>query len=172
VNITYGTALANAQLSGTATVIVNGQTVTVAGTFTYTSAAGTVLDAGNGQGEAVTFTPSDSTDYTTATTTVVVNVARATPQLSVDPVNITYGTALANGQLSGTATWIVAGQSVSVAGTFSYTSAAGAVLPAGNGQSEAVTFTPRNTTDYTTAHDGDCQRRPASARAQRLVRQQ
>ncbi len=151
VNITYGTALTNSQLSGTATATANGQTVTVAGTFTYTSAAGTVLDAGNGQSEAVTFTPSDSTDYTTATTTVVVNVAQATPQLSVNPVNLTYGTALADGQLSGTATWIVAGQSVSVAGTFSYTSAAGTVLPAGNGQSEAVTFTPADTTDYATA---------------------
>jgi len=149
VNITYGTPLANTQLSGTATAIVNGQTVTVAGTFTYTSGAGTVLGAGKGQSEAVTFTPIDSTDYTTATTTVVVNVAQATPQESVNPVNITYGTALANGQLSGTATWIVAGQSVSVAGTFSYTSAAGTVLPAGNGQSEAVTFTPADTVDYT-----------------------
>jgi hypothetical protein len=81
VNITYGTALANSQLSGTATTTVNGQSVTVAGTFTYTSAAGTVLPAGNGQSEAVTFTPADTTDYTTATTTVIVNVAPP-PELS------------------------------------------------------------------------------------------
>ena len=154
VNITYGTALANGQLSGTASWTVSGSLVTVAGTFTYTSAAGTVLNASNsGQSEAVTFTPTDTTDYTTASATATVNVAQATPTVvSVNPVNITYGTALANGQLSGTASWTVNGSLVPVAGTFTYTSAAGTVLNAGNsGQSEAVTFTPTDTTDYTTA---------------------
>ena len=121
VNITYGTALDDSQLNGTATWIVNGSTVTVAGTFTYTSAAGTVLAVGNDQSEAVTFTPTDTTDYTTATTTGIVNVSQATPMISVNPVNITYGTALEDSQLSGSATWIVDGNSVTVAGTFTYT---------------------------------------------------
>ena len=151
VNLTYGTALANSQLSGTATWVVGGNTVTVAGTLTYTSAAGTVLKAGTGQSEAVTFTPSDTTYYSTASQTLVVNVARATPTVSLNTVNLTYGTALANGQLGGTATWIVGGNTVSVAGTFNFTNAAGTLLHAGNGQSEAVTFTPSDTTDYTTA---------------------
>ena len=77
------------------------------------------------------------------------NVAQATPTVvSVNPVNITYGTALANGQLSGTAAWTVNGSPITVAGTFTYTSAAGTVLNASNsGQSEAVTFTPADTTD-------------------------
>ena len=166
VNITYGTALANGQLSGSASWTVNGSTVTVPGTFTYTSAAGTVLDAGNGQSEAVTFTPTDTTDYTTASSTVTVNVAQATPTVvSVNPVNITYGTALANGQLSGTASWTVNGSTVTVPGTFAYTSAAGTVLnAAANGQSEAVTFTPTDTTDYTHGLvDRDRQRRPGHA---------
>ena len=167
VNITYGTALANGQLSGAATWTVNGSPITVAGTFTYTSAAGTVLKAsGSGQSEAVTFTPTDTTDYTTATSTVTVNVAQATPTVvSVNPVNITYGTALANGQLSGTATWTVNGSPITVAGTFTYTTAAGTVLNASNsGQSEAVTFTPTDTTDYTTASvDGDRERGPGHA---------
>ena len=154
VNITYGTALDNGQLSGTASWTVNGSLVPVAGTFTYTSAAGTVLNASNsGQSEAVTFTPTDTTDYTTASATATVNVAQAPPTVvSVNPVNITYGTALDNGQLSGTASWTVNGSLVPVAGTFTYTSAAGTVLNASNsGQSEAVTFTPTDTTDYTTA---------------------
>ena len=114
VNITYGTALDNGQLSGTASWTVNGSLVPVAGTFTYTSAAGTVLNASNsGQSEAVTFTPTDTTDYTTASATVTVNVAQATPTVvSVNPVNITYGTALDNGQLSGTASWTVNGSLV------------------------------------------------------------
>jgi hypothetical protein len=151
VNITYGTALAKGQLSGTASFIVGGSTVAVAGTFTYTSATGTVLGTGSGQSEAVTFTPNDSTNYTTVSGSVTVNVAQATPTISVTHVNITYGTALANGQLNGTASFKVGGSTVAVAGTFTYTSAAGTVLGAGSGQSEAVTFTPTDTTDYTTA---------------------
>src|SRR5208282_5269991 len=152
VNVTYGTALANGQLSGTATWTVGGTSVTVPGTFTYTSAAGSVLGAANGQCEAVTFTPSDITDYTTTSSTVTVNVGQATPTVSVNPVNITYGTTLANGQLTGSAIWTVNGSRVTVPGTFTYTSAAGTVLNASaSGQSEAVTFTPSATTDYTTA---------------------
>ena len=140
VNIIYGTVLANSQLSGTASV---------AGSFSYTSAAGTLLTAGNGHSEAVTFTPTNA-DYTTAASTVTVNVSRATPTVTVNPVNIIYGTALANSQLSGTANWTVNGRLVSVLGTFTYTSVAGTVLKTGNGQSEAVTFTPADSTDYTT----------------------
>ena len=151
VNITYGTALDKSQLSGTATWTVGGNPVTVTGTFTYNT-AGTVLGAGTGQSEAVTFKPRDCTDYTTASTTVIVNVAQATPTVSVNPVNIThYGTALSNAQLNGTATWTVGGNPVTVTGTFTYTTAAGTVLGAGTGQSEAVTFTPSDGTDYTTA---------------------
>ena len=79
--------------------------------------------------EAVTFTPTDTTDYTTASSTATVNVAQATPTVvSVSPVNITYGTALANGQLSGSASWTVNGSTVTVPGTFAYTPAAGTVL--------------------------------------------
>ncbi len=125
--------------------------VTVAGTFAYTSTAGSLLGAGAGQSEAVTFTPTDTSDYTTAATTVTVNVAPATPTVSVNAVNVIYGTALANGQLTGTASWTDGGQSVTVAGTFTYTSAAGSVVGAGTGQSEAVTFTPTDANDYTTA---------------------
>src|SRR5205807_977788 len=134
VSLTYGTTLDNGQLTGTATWIVGGSTVVVGGTFTYTSAAGTVLGAGNGQSVAVTFTPTDTVDYTGVSTSGVVNVGQATPSVSVNAVNLTYGTVLANSQLSGAATWIVGGSTVSVAGTFTYTSAAGTVLGAGNGQ--------------------------------------
>ena len=59
------------------------------------------------------------------------NVGKATPTpVTVNPLTLTNGAALANSQLSGTADWTVNGQSVSVPGTFSYTSAAGTVLPA------------------------------------------
>jgi hypothetical protein len=151
VNITYGTALDNSQLSGTAIFTIPGQIAVVDGTFTYTStsAASTVLSAGNGQSEAVTFTPDDTTTYTTVSSNVIVNVTQATPTISnVNPVPITYGTALDNSQLSGTATWTVGGTSMTVPGTFTYTSAKGSVLSAGDNQSEAVTFTPNDTKDY------------------------
>ena len=131
------------------TFTVNGSSVNVAGTFIYTSATGTVLNAGNGQPRAVTFTPSVGTDYTSVQTTVTVNVGQATASVSVNAVNLTYGTALANAQLSGTASFTVNGSLVNVPGSFSYTSAAGTVLGAGNGQSELATFTPSDSTDYT-----------------------
>jgi hypothetical protein len=150
VNLVYGTALADGQLSGTATWTVGGQTVNVAGTFRYTSAAGTVLGAGAGQTEAVTFTPSDTTDYTSASVTVTVNVARATPGVSLGAVALTYGTALADGQLSGSASWTVGGVPTKVPGRFSFGNLAGTVLGGGS-HSEPVTFTPADTTDYSPA---------------------
>jgi hypothetical protein len=83
ITLTYGAALANSQLSGTASAVVNSVTVNVPGTFSYTTGSGVVLGAGNGQSEGVTFTPNDTTDFTTATTTVTVNVAQATPTVNV-----------------------------------------------------------------------------------------
>jgi sugar lactone lactonase YvrE len=148
VNLIYGTALANSQLSGTATWTVKGAPVTVPGTLSYTT-PGMVLGAGNSQTKSVTFTPDDTTDYAPAATSVTVNVSPATPNVSVDPVNLTYGTALADGQLSGTAMWTVNGAPVTVPGTFSYTSASGTVLGAGNDQAESVTFTSNDMSDYT-----------------------
>ena len=64
-SIVYGTALSSAQLDATASV---------PGTFTYTPAAGTVLGAGNSQTLSVTFTPTDSTDYKSASATASINV--------------------------------------------------------------------------------------------------
>ena len=56
-NIVYGTPLSGSQLDATANV---------AGTFAYTPALGMVLKAGNSQTLNVTFTPTDTTDYTAA----------------------------------------------------------------------------------------------------------
>ena len=130
--ITYGTALDQAQLNATSTV---------AGTFSYSPAAGTILTAGSNV-LTVTFTPTDTTDYTTATSTVVLTVNQASPDLSWPaPLAIFYGTALSATQLDASST---------VAGTFSYSPAAGSVVPVG-AQTLTVTFTPADTTDYTTA---------------------
>lgn len=131
-SITYGAALSATQLNATASV---------PGTFTYTPALGTILGAGT-QTLSVTFTPTDATDYASATATVSLVVAKAVPTLTwATPTAITYGTALSATQLNATS---------SVPGTFSYTSPLGTVLN-GGGNYLSVTFTPTDTTDYSTA---------------------
>ena len=65
--IAYGTALSGAQLNATANV---------AGTFTYSPAAGTVPGVGS-QTLGVSFAPTDSTDYKTATATTTLTVTQA-----------------------------------------------------------------------------------------------
>lgn len=71
--IVYGTPLSAAQLDATSTV---------PGSFTYSPAIGTVLSVGQ-QAVNVTFTPNDTTDYTTATANVMLNVLPVTPTISL-----------------------------------------------------------------------------------------
>ena len=66
--IGYGTALSATQLNATASV---------AGTFVYAPASGTVMNAGAAQTLSVTFTPTDTVNYTTATKTVLIDVIPA-----------------------------------------------------------------------------------------------
>jgi len=132
VAITYGTPLSGTQLNATANV---------AGTFAYLPAAGAVLGAGS-QTLSVTFTPTDSVDYTTASASVTLQVNQAKPAISwSNPLPITYGTPLSGTQLNATA---------NTTGTFAYLPAATTVLGAGS-QTLSVTFTPADTTDYTSA---------------------
>ena len=134
--ITQGTALSATQLNAT---------TTVAGSFVYTPGAGTVLPAGS-YTLSTTFTPTNTTLYTSATKTVtqVVNAPAGltTPVITwPTPAPITQGTALSAKQLNATTT---------VAGSFVYTPGAGTVLPAGS-YTLSTTFTPTNTTLYTSA---------------------
>ncbi len=130
--ITYGTALSSAQLDAKANT---------AGTFAYTPAAGTTPKAGT-QTLSVDFAPTDTTDYTTATANVQLTVNQATPTVSVWPTAsaITTGQALSASTLTG--------GTASVPGTFAWT--APSTVPAVGTDSESVTFTPTDTTDYTT----------------------
>lgn len=130
--IPYGTALGAAQLNATSTV---------PGTFSYSPAAGTVLGAGT-QTITVAFTPTDTTDYTTATATVTLIVNQGMPTVTwASQAPITYGTALSATQLDATST---------IPGTFTYSPATGTVMGAGT-QTLSVAFTPTDTTDYTSA---------------------
>src|SRR5204863_479238 len=132
--ITYGTALSAAQLNATSPV---------PGSFAYTPAVGALLNTGLGQVLSVTFTPTDTTNYASVTTTVTIDVAPAAPAITwAAPAGITYGTALSATQLNATSP---------VQGTFVYTPAAGALLNAGLGQVLSVTFTPTDTANYTSA---------------------
>jgi len=135
--IPYGTLLGAGQLDATSTI---------PGTFTYSPAAGTVL-AGGTQILKVTFTPTDTTDYTAAKTSVSILVTTSTPVIGwATPAAITYGTALSGAQLDATAMF----NGAKVPGTFTYTPAKGMVLGAGM-QTLTVVFTPSNTSNYTSA---------------------
>jgi hypothetical protein len=77
-DITFGTSLSNAQLNATANV---------PGTFQYSLPTGIVLGVGTYQ-PSVTFTPTDSANYETATASVLLTVeAASTPMLSLSSAN-------------------------------------------------------------------------------------
>jgi hypothetical protein len=81
-SIPYGTALSATQL--------NASSGGIAGSFVYTPASGAVLGAGK-QTLSVTFTPTDTTDYNTATATVTLTVSQATGQTHFKTSLITGG---------------------------------------------------------------------------------
>jgi hypothetical protein len=72
-SIIYGTALSGTQLNATSTV---------AGTFSYSPAAGTVLSVGPHTLTA-TFTPTDAVDYIPATASVTLTVVPVTPTVNL-----------------------------------------------------------------------------------------
>lgn len=132
-DITYGTPLGSTQLSASTLLL---------GSFNYSPIAGTVLNVGT-QTLHVDFTPTDSTNYTTASMDVSINVLKATPTITWNsPADIIYGTPLNDIQLDATA---------SVLGSFTYNPPAGTVLNAGDNQSLLVVLTPTDTENYTTA---------------------
>ena len=131
--MTSGSALSSAQLNAEASV---------PGTFVYTPAVGDVPASGK-HTLTVTFTPTDGASYTTAEAEVSVTVATAKPTISWQvPAQITCGTPLGNSQLNAAA---------SVPGSFVYTPGSDEVLMAGR-HTISVTFTPTDTTGYSTAH--------------------
>jgi hypothetical protein len=129
--ISYGTPLSTGQLNASANT---------PGTFVYSPVAGTVLGPGM-QTLLASFTPTDTKDYKSATASTVITVKQATPVITwATPPAISAGTALGASQLDATA---------SVPGIVTYSPAAG-TLPAAGTQTLTVTFTPSDTTNYTT----------------------
>ncbi len=126
--------------------------VVVPGTYAYNPAAGTVLPVGTDP-LSVTFTPSNTAGYTSASATNSIVVTKATPVLTwPTPAAIAVGTPLSGTQLDATATF----QGGPLAGTYTYTvlpantPAPGAVLAAGTWTLQVV-FAPTDTTDFTNA---------------------
>jgi hypothetical protein len=82
--IVYGTALSAGQLDATSPL---------PGSFTYSPAAGTILNVGQ-QTLNVTFTPNDTMNYSNGTASVVLNVLPVTPTItltsSANPVFMMY----------------------------------------------------------------------------------
>ncbi len=75
-DIVYGTALSGVQLDATANV---------PGTFNYSPPLGTVLPAGQNQTLSVTFSPSDTGDYSPVVHTVFINVDQAPLVITAGP---------------------------------------------------------------------------------------
>ena len=130
--ITYPAALSGTQLNATASV---------PGSFAYSPAVGAIPNAGT-QTLSVTFSPTDTANYTSANASVAINVAKGTPVVTWNnPADITYPAALGGTQLSATANTV---------GSFAYTPLTGVVLNAGAGQALSVQFTPDDTANWNT----------------------
>jgi hypothetical protein len=128
--ITYGQTLATSTLSA-------GVAVTP-GTFAFTTPT-TAPGAGTAS-QGVTFTPTDTANYSSTSGTASVLVDKAAPVIAwTPPAAITYGTALSATQLNAT---------VSVPGTLVYTPTSGVYLNAGVGQTLSVAFTPSDSANY------------------------
>ena len=113
--LTYGAALTAEQLNATANV---------SGSFAYTPASGTVLNAG-ANALSVIFTPTDAVDYQSATDTVSLIVSPAPLVVSVASASRAYGQA--NPVFSGAITGLTNGDHI----TATYSCTATPASPAG-----------------------------------------
>jgi MBG domain (YGX type) len=119
--VTYGTALGAKQLDATASV---------AGSFAYNPAAGTVLTAG-AQTLKATFTPTDTSKYNMATASVSLTVTRAALTVTAENASRVY--AAANPALTAAITGFVnADTSAVVSGSAALSTTATGTSPVGN----------------------------------------
>jgi len=81
-SITQGTPLTSAQLNASASV---------SGTFVYSPPASTVLSAGNNQQLNVTFTPTDTANYSSATAANTISVLPAPSTLVITESSLSFG---------------------------------------------------------------------------------
>jgi hypothetical protein len=120
--IVYGTALSNAQLDASATGVGG---ASLPGSLTYNPLAGTVPVVGP-QSLQVSFAPTDTNDYTTATASVTLTVNGATLQVTANNATKVYGTG------NPTFTGIVSGGQPGASFTESFTTTATTSSPVGS----------------------------------------
>ena len=142
-DIVYGTALGATQLNATASV---------PGSFVYNPAAGTVLGAGNNQTLHADFTPTDTTNYNTASNDVSINVLKASQSITFGALaNKTYGDAPFNVSATGGAS----GNPVTFAATGNCTAsgAQGSTITITGAGNCTVTASQGGNANYTAAPD-------------------
>jgi 23S rRNA A1618 N6-methylase RlmF len=154
------TPLGTTQLNATATGVAG---AALPGTFVYNPAAGTLLSAGS-QMLGTTFTPTDTTDYTTATAQVSIQVnavtgAKVALQKSADP--ITFGqtetfTAVVTGTdgnplSGGTASFTVDGAAIGSAAVNNGSAAVSTSSLSGGTHQVGITYTNTATKQTLTA---------------------
>jgi FtsP/CotA-like multicopper oxidase with cupredoxin domain len=140
------TATTNAAIAPTITT--GNAAVCSAGAVSGTSPATSVITMNSGTGScAMTASWAATLNYAAATLTQTTAAALATPVITwATPSPIPYGTALSATQLNASASF----NGTPVAGVFTYTPAAGAVLNAGT-QTLSVGFAPTLTTSFNSA---------------------
>lgn len=143
-DITYGTALGGAQLNASASY----DSTNVPGTFAYTPAAGTVLNAGAGQTLAVTFTPANGSNFLPVSMNVTINVLPAPLSIAANNTNKIYGAELPS--FAATYTGFVNGDSVgSLSAPESLSTTATAASPIGT---YAITASGATASNYAITH--------------------
>jgi len=141
--VTYGVSPIALKASGGASgnpvtfALVSGPATLSGSTLTITGAGAVVLAANQAGNASYSAAPQ-------VTATIVVNPATPTITWSA-PSAITYGTTLSSTQLNATATGV---GGTSLPGTFTYNPATGST-PAGGTDTLSVSFTPTDTTNYT-----------------------
>jgi hypothetical protein len=128
--IIYGTALSATQLNASASS--NGNTVQ--GSFVYNPAAGTTLSTG-AQLLNVTFTPTDTADFTRVTKTVSLTVAQATLTVAANDFTRLYGTTnpIFTGSVSGAQNGDTFTESFSTSSTINSQAGQYAIVPSVTG---------------------------------------
>jgi len=127
--ISYGTALSSTQLNATASV---------PGAFAYTPALGAVPTAGNDT-LSVTFTPTDSTHYSTATSTVPISVTQGTLTITANDATRPYGAAnpTFTGSVTGAATGDTFTENFTTSATATSAPGTYAIVPSATGTNVA-----------------------------------
>ncbi|NBU06858.1 MAG: hypothetical protein EBT38_04130, partial [Acidimicrobiia bacterium] len=131
----------------------------VPGVWSYASSTSSVASASGttitiaGAGSATitgTFTPTDTTNFETASTTALLTVEQATPTFTWSSVNATYGDSNATITAPTVATTAATGTWMYSSATTSVVAISGSSFDFGNAGTSVITatFTPSNTTNY------------------------